>query len=319
LKGQQYDTLLSILYIGYILMQVPSNMLLNHMGRPSIYLPCCVTLWSLISCLTGATTKYVYTPLRSVLSPTHRSVCQLCRRADDAVLPRCGALFLLSKWYTRSALGLRTAVLSCGLLISNAFGSLVASGILDGVQGKLGHAAWRWLFYIEGALTIFVAARAIVILPDFPSTAHRWLSPPEVRLAEKRTLGDVGTADGAQSEGGQLAGLRMALADGKVWRLALALASMVISLSFNVLFPTLGYSETVTLLLCWVRDGGCVCGPRCLRSSCELISLVLRVVLAHHPTVAGRPNAVRASAAWARGGDRRTAGVGRLRAGAGIG
>lgn len=54
-----------------------------------------------------------------------------------------GALFLISKWYKRSELGLRTAYLSCGILISNAFGSLMASGILSGMQGKLGHAAWR--------------------------------------------------------------------------------------------------------------------------------------------------------------------------------
>lgn len=54
-----------------------------------------------------------------------------------------GALFLLSKWYKRSELGLRTAYLSCGILISNAFGSLMASGILSGMQGVQGHAAWR--------------------------------------------------------------------------------------------------------------------------------------------------------------------------------
>jgi MFS family permease len=54
-----------------------------------------------------------------------------------------GALFLLSKWYKRSELGQRTALLSCGGLISNAFGSLMASGILDGMDGKLGCAAWR--------------------------------------------------------------------------------------------------------------------------------------------------------------------------------
>jgi hypothetical protein len=57
---------------------------------------------------------------------------------------RQGALFLLSKWYKRSELGLRTAILSCGGLLSNAFGSLIASGILDGMEGVLGHAAWRW-------------------------------------------------------------------------------------------------------------------------------------------------------------------------------
>ena len=56
-----------------------------------------------------------------------------------------GSQFLLSKWYKREELGVRTAVLSCGSLISNAFGSLIASGILDGMQGKLGHSAWRYV------------------------------------------------------------------------------------------------------------------------------------------------------------------------------
>jgi len=54
-----------------------------------------------------------------------------------------GALFLLSKWYTKSELGSRTAILYCGNIISNAFGALMASGILDGMNNSLGHAAWR--------------------------------------------------------------------------------------------------------------------------------------------------------------------------------
>lgn len=113
----------------------------------------------------------------------------------------------------------------------------------------------RWLFYIEGALTIFFAICAIFILPDFPATSHTWLSPIEVQLAEKRMEEDVGVGDEGQTEaGGQFGGLTMALTDWKVWWLALALTSMVISLSFNAFFPTLsatmGFSTTITLLLC---------------------------------------------------------------------
>lgn len=40
-------------------------------------------------------------------------------------------------------MGLRTCIFFCGLLTSIAFGSLLASGILDTMEGKLGHAAWR--------------------------------------------------------------------------------------------------------------------------------------------------------------------------------
>lgn len=49
-SGNQFSTAVSILFIGYILMQVPSNLLLNKMGKPGIYLPACVRfssrLWS---------------------------------------------------------------------------------------------------------------------------------------------------------------------------------------------------------------------------------------------------------------------------------
>ena len=188
-----------------------------------------------------------------------------------------GALFLLSKWYKRSELGLRTAILSSGLLISNAFGSLMASGILSGMQGKLGFAAWRsvvllrrpnfltvihprWLFFIEGALTILVAAVAVFVLPDFPQKSHWLLSSEELRLVEVRMQEDAGLGGSDEIEcKDSHSGLLEALSDWRVYWLAVADASLVISLSFNAFFPTLtetlGYSPTVTLLLCappWV-------------------------------------------------------------------
>ncbi|TFK55471.1 MFS general substrate transporter [Heliocybe sulcata] len=248
LVGEQFNTILSILYVGYIIMQIPSNMFLNYMGRPSLYLPSCMIIWGTLSILTGITKNFVGALLTRFFLGF----------VEAAFFP--GALFLLSKWYKRSELGTRTALLSCGSLISNAFGSLIASGILDGMEGKLGRSAWRWLFFIEGALTVFFAICAIFILPDFPNTTHGWLSPLEVRLAERRMEEDVGVGDETETEpAGQTAGLVMALTDWKVWWLAVALASMVVSLSFNAFFPTLsatmGYNRTDTLLLCappWV-------------------------------------------------------------------
>ena len=36
---------MSILFVGYILMQVPSNMFLNKIGRPAAYLTVCMSIW----------------------------------------------------------------------------------------------------------------------------------------------------------------------------------------------------------------------------------------------------------------------------------
>jgi sugar phosphate permease len=110
----------------------------------------------------------------------------------------------------------------------------------------------RWLFYIEGAITIFVAIVAIFILPDFPPTT-RGLTDQERALAIRRMEEDVGVGDEDQTEGGS-SGFWLAMTDVKVWWLAFALTAQVIALSFNAYFPTLaatlGYSPTVSLLLC---------------------------------------------------------------------
>ncbi|KAI0796843.1 MFS general substrate transporter [Abortiporus biennis] len=247
LQGQEFATLLSILYVGYILMQIPSNMFLNYIGKPSLYLPICIIIWGMISILTGITNNFIGALLTRFFLGF----------IEAAFFP--GALFLLSKWYKRSEMGVRTAILYCGNIISNAFGSLLASGILDGMQNKLNRSAWRWLFYIEGSLTIFVAICAIFILPDFPNTQKEggWLSPLERKLAMKRMEEDVGIGDEGETEGHKQGfghGLLLAIKDWKVWWFSLAMTSQVVALSFNAFFPTLsatmGFGTTVTLLLC---------------------------------------------------------------------
>ncbi|KAG7449317.1 MFS general substrate transporter [Guyanagaster necrorhizus] len=246
LRGTQFASILSVLYIGYIIMQIPSNMFLDYIGKPSLYLPTCMIIWGGISL---SSTKLI---IRSFLGA-------ICTRfflgfVEAAFFP--GALFLISKWYKRTELSQRTALLACGSLVSNAFGSLIASAILDSMEGRLGYAAWRWLFFIEGSLTVIVAICAIFILPDFPETSFGWLTPAEQALAQRRMQEDHGSVE---DEKKPVSGLQLALTDGKVWWLAIALIAFNVSLSFNVFFPTLmstlGYSTTITLLLCvppWV-------------------------------------------------------------------
>ncbi|EEB93077.1 hypothetical protein MPER_08316, partial [Moniliophthora perniciosa FA553] len=58
LHGTQFSSILSILYCGYILMQIPSNMFLNVMGKPSVYLSICMAIWGLLSFATGYATNF---------------------------------------------------------------------------------------------------------------------------------------------------------------------------------------------------------------------------------------------------------------------
>ena len=148
---------------------------------------------------------------------------------------------------------MRTAVLFCGNIISSAFGSLIASAILDSMEGKLGQAAWRWLFFVEGSLTVLVAILAIFVLPDFPETTKRgWLTEKEIRLAVQRMREDSDEVkDYSSPEGGHVAGFWAALRDPNMYILTAIMALQIIANSFNMYFPTLaktlGYNRTITL------------------------------------------------------------------------
>lgn len=166
-----------------------------------------------------------------------------------------GIVYLISEWYKRDEIAVRTTLVVCGSVLASGFGAVFASGILTGMQGKLGQAAWRWLFYIEGGASIQVAICAFFILPDFPHNT-KWLTPEERELAISRLREDGIDELGKRTT---MQGLRDAVCDWKVWWLAVALFSQFVALSFVIYFPTivatLGYDLTNTLLLCappWV-------------------------------------------------------------------
>lgn len=65
--------------------------------------------------------------------------------------------------------------------ISGAFSGLLAAAIAK--MDDLGnYEAWRWIFIIEGLLTVVVGLSCFFILPDSPSLSGRWLSEHEIRF-----------------------------------------------------------------------------------------------------------------------------------------
>ncbi|EPT00465.1 hypothetical protein FOMPIDRAFT_1036789 [Fomitopsis schrenkii] len=241
LTNIQYNTVIAVLYATYVPAQIPSNMILNRISRPHYYIPCCVMVWGLVSALTGVTRDY-----------TGIIICRIFIGLPEAAFYP-GAMYLLSRWYTRKELAFRGAIIYGGLLISNAFGSLIAAGILSGMQGKMGIAAWRWLFYIEGSVTICVGLVSMLLLPDYPHNT-RWLSPAQRRLAQVRLAEDAGEADEDGKHETAFTGFLMAIKDPKVPIFMVMCCSQLLGLSFVNFFPTIvdtmGYSTTITLLLC---------------------------------------------------------------------
>jgi fucose permease len=53
LTADQYELAISIFFVGYIIMQVPSNFLLNYINRPSWFLGGATALWGVVSLCGG--------------------------------------------------------------------------------------------------------------------------------------------------------------------------------------------------------------------------------------------------------------------------
>jgi len=119
-------------------MQVPSNAMLNYVGRPSLYLGFFVVAWGLVSAVTS-----------QVRNAGGIIACRFILGIVEAPF-FAGVIFYLSKWYTKKELSLRMAIFYSGSLLSGAFGNLIAAGILKGLKGKRGMDAWQWLYIVEG-------------------------------------------------------------------------------------------------------------------------------------------------------------------------
>ncbi|KAF9880197.1 major facilitator superfamily transporter [Colletotrichum karsti] len=242
LKGNNFNTAVSILNVGYMLMQVPSNMLLTRV-RPSLFIPFWVCAWSCISAATAGVNNY----------PGLIAVRFFLGVSEAPFGP--GAFFLLSCWYTKKELALRTAVLYSGLVLATSFGGLLSAAIFAGLSGVHGVAGWRWLFIIEGAASFGFGLIAFFLIPDYPesnSGLAKWLLTKEEReVAVERIARDQ--VSNQESNDSIWYGLKAAVMDYRVWVFAFILCCNHTAYGFNNFYPTIvqGFklgSRTVTLL-----------------------------------------------------------------------
>ncbi|GAB7328843.1 hypothetical protein MBLNU13_g00725t2 [Cladosporium sp. NU13] len=171
LTGYDYNAVLSVFYVSYIIFEIPLNILCKKMG-PGWFLPATTLAFGI--CSLG--TAFVH---------TFSQVCAvrfLLGIFEAGMLP--GIAYYMSRWYRRSELAFRLSLYIVMAPLAGAFGGLLASGILtlDSV-GSL--KTWRMIFIIEGIITCGLALIAFFTLTDRPATA-RWLTAEERELAIAR-------------------------------------------------------------------------------------------------------------------------------------
>ncbi|KAJ5371061.1 uncharacterized protein N7496_007153 [Penicillium cataractarum] len=171
LSGIQYNVALSLFFIPYVLLEVPSNILLKRFTRPSVYLGSLIISWGTVMTLTGVVQNFGGLLVVRLLLGIF----------EAGFFP--GAVYLCSLWYMPKDLGTRVATFYCASALSGAFSGLLAAGIgkMDGVGDYEG---WRWIFLIEGLLTVILGVLCFFFLIDSPKLSGKWLDQDEIRYLE---------------------------------------------------------------------------------------------------------------------------------------
>jgi MFS family permease len=78
---------------------------------------------------------------------------------------------LWANWYKREELAQRISYLFIASALSGAFGGLIAFGILY-MDGVAGYPGWRWLYIIEGLITLVWAVCCVYLVPKNYQTAY---------------------------------------------------------------------------------------------------------------------------------------------------
>lgn len=172
LTGQQPNTALAVFFVPYVVFEIPSNILMKRF-TPHVWLSSCILGFGIVMLCQGFLQNY------SGLLATRFFLGLF----EAGIFP--GSFYLISFWYKREESQKRFTVYFCSVIIASAFGGLLASVIarMDGIQGR---SDWRWIFILEGALTILVAIVAFFYVSDFPDEA-KWLSKTEKQFVLSKT------------------------------------------------------------------------------------------------------------------------------------
>ncbi|KAK5100588.1 hypothetical protein LTS08_005339 [Lithohypha guttulata] len=181
LVGYRFNIASSVFYVVYLLVEVPSNIILKRVG-PRFYLPALVVGFGFVSMCTAWVKDFE----------------QLCvARAflgvfEGGAMP--GFAWYLSSFYKRKELYFRIGIYVSAASMAGAFGGLLATGLSRiprwGTDSSPVHT-WRNIFFFEGLITIFVGFVAPFIMPSSPSTSARlterekWIAAERLRLEHR--------------------------------------------------------------------------------------------------------------------------------------
>jgi len=231
-----------VFFIGYFLVEVPSNILLVRFGA-RVWLARIMLSWGLVS------TAFGFIPQLSSYTGLSAQACFYILRfalgvCEAGFYP--GVVFYLTRWFPADYRARVIAFFMLAVPVSSVIGAPI-SGLLLNVTG-LGMEGWQWLFILEGLPSMLLSAAVLFYLTDFPRDAG-WLQNDEVGWLESKIAQEQALA----GKGGHSGFMKMLL-DIRILMCAFANFSMQgatysITLFLPALVTQLGYSNTQTGLI----------------------------------------------------------------------
>ncbi|EEQ30994.1 conserved hypothetical protein [Microsporum canis CBS 113480] len=286
MTGRDYNIALLIFFIPYILCELPSNLILKKVA-PSTWISGIIAAWG---------QYFITNENRSecnIISLTGRigvvTICQgvttsfaglvVCRfflgMFEAGFFPGC--VYLISMYYRRHELQKRVNFFFSASIIAGAFSGVDANGVgkllaygIARLDGKAGYGGWRWIFIIEGLVTVVFALLSKLLIVDWPETA-KFLTDEERKLLIARLALDN---KGAQMNRLDRPALKRCLFDIKIY-LGMVMYFGAVTSGYATAFftptilhqfgweplkaqvmsiPIFVVSTVITLALAWVSD-----------------------------------------------------------------
>ena len=176
----------AMFFVGYLLFEVPSNLLLKRIGA-RVTIMRIMVLWGLAS----TATMFVTTPMQFYVLRFLLGVF------EAGFFP--GIVLYLTFWYPVERRG-RVLALFITAQVAAAFVTSPVSGwILKNLHGWYGWEGWQWMFLIEGLPTVLLGLMVWFVLPNGPEQA-RWLTTRQREIV-RRGLFVGGEAEAKHSFG----------------------------------------------------------------------------------------------------------------------
>jgi ACS family tartrate transporter-like MFS transporter len=182
LDAWTYGLSSSAFYLGYVVFEIPSNLVMDKVGA-RLWLARIMITWGLASAATAA-----------VVGPTSFLAIRFLLGVGEAGLFP-GTILLFTYWFPDAHRARIIGSFTLALPVSVALGAPISTAIL-GLDGMLGVKGWQWIYILEAVPTVLIGFFVLIAMNDRPEKA-KWLTDPErswltTTLARERQAVEAG-------------------------------------------------------------------------------------------------------------------------------